>query len=252
VSTARVRFSVADRYGNPVSLLAPRAAADRGSITAVVAVGPGKYEAVYVAQPSRVNGDALVDIAAGAARARARIPLFAQLPAVAVSPKVGALSNLRDLSSPFLGLEVAFRSDRLGPKIFFAGDLSYWFSQESSAFAAQTSQSVSTRSRTDFLTASASVGTRFDAGARTRIFVGAGPALTHLWSHFRVTGQPTSYDTATLFGAQISAGAERAMWGGVPFAEARFGFFADPALRGVVSGPLRTFSLAAGYRFEML
>jgi hypothetical protein len=253
VSKARVRFSVADRYGNPVSALAPSAAANRGSVTAVVAVGPGKYEAIYVAQPSRVNGDALVDIAAGAARARARVPLLPQLPALAVSPKLGALSNLRDLSSPLLGLEVAFRSDRLGPKIFFAGDLSYWFSQENTAFAGQTAQSVvSTRSRTDFFTASASVGTRFDAGARTRVFAGMGPALTHLWSHLRVTGQPATYDTATLFGAQISAGVERAMWGGVPFAEARFGFFADPALRGVVSGPLRMFSLAAGYRFEML
>jgi hypothetical protein len=252
VSKARVRFSVADRYGNPISALAPSAAADRGSVTAVVAVGPGRYEAIYLAQPSRLNGDALVNIAAGAARARARVPLLPQLPALAVSPKLGALSNLRDLSSPLLGLEVAFRSDRLGPKIFFAGDLSYWFSQENAAFAGQTAQSVSTRSRTDFLTVSTSVGTRFDAGARTRVLASAGPALTHLWSHFRVTGQPTAYDTATLFGAQISAGVERAMWGGVPFAEARFGFFADPALRGVVSGPLRTFSIAAGYRFEML
>jgi hypothetical protein len=252
VSKARVRFSVADRYGNPVSALMPSASADRGSVTSVVGVGPGKYEAIYVPLVSRLSGDALVDIAAGTARARARVPLLPQLPALAVSPKLGALSNLRDLGSPLLGLEVAFRSDRLGPKIFFAGDLSYWFSQENTAFAGQTAQSVSTRSRTDFFTVSGSVGTRIDAGARTRVFLGAGPALTHLWSHLRVTGQPTAYDTATLFGAQISAGVERAMWGGVPFTEARFGFFADPALRGVVSGPLRTFSLAAGYRFEML
>ena len=252
VSEARVRFSVADRYGNPVSSLAPSAAADRGSVRSVVAVGPGRYEAVYVPQASRVKGDALVDIAAGAARARARIPLLPQLPALAVSPKLGALSNLGDLSSPLLGLEIAFRSDRLGPKIFFAGDLSYWFSQESAAFAGQTAQAVSTRSRTDFLTAAASIGTRFDAGSRTRVFFGGGPAITHLWSRFRVTGQPATYDTATLLGAQVSAGVERAMWRGVPFVEGRFGFFADPALSGVVSGPLRIFSFAAGYRFEML
>jgi hypothetical protein len=252
VSAARVRFSIADRYGNPVSSLLPSAAAERGSVQAVVAVGPGRYEAVYVPQASRLKGDALVDIAAGAARARALVPLLPQLPAVAVSPKFGALSNLHDLSSPLLGLEVAYRSDRLGPKVFFAGDLSYWFSQETAAFAGQTAQSVSTRSRTDFLTAAAAVGTRFDAGTRTRVFFGGGPAVTHVWSHFRVTGQPTAFDTATLFGAQISAGAERAMWSGVPFVEARFGFFADPALAGVVSGPLRIFSFAAGYRFEML
>jgi len=252
VSAARVRFSVADRYGNPVSSLMPGAAADRGSVRTVVAVGPGRYEAVYVPQASRLKGDALVDIAAGAARARARIPLLPQLPALAVSPKAGALSNLRDLSSPLLGLEVAYRSDRLGPKIFFAGDLSYWFSQESAAFAAQTAQPISTKSRTDFLTASVSAGTRIDAGTRTRLFFGAGPALTHLWSSFRVPGQPTVYDTATLPGVQVAAGVERAMWGGVPFAEARFGFFSDPALPGVVSGPLRIFSFAAGYRFEIL
>ena len=252
VSKAHVSFSVADRYGNPVSALAPRAAADRGSVTAVVAVGPGRYEAIYVPEASRLKGDALVDIAAGAARAHARVPLLPQLPALAVSPKLGALGNLLDLSSPLIGIEVAYRSDRLGPKIFFAGDLSYWFSEESAAFAGQTAQSVSTRSRTDFLTAAVSVGTRFDAGTRTRVFFSAGPALTHLWSHFRVTGQPTTYDTGTLLGAQAFAGVERAMWGGVPFVEGRFGLFADPALRGVVSGPLRIFSFALGYRFEML
>jgi hypothetical protein len=93
---------------------------------------------------------------------------------------------------------------------------------------------------------------RLDVAERTRLFLSGGPALTHLWSQFTVTGQPNSYDTVTVFGAQVAAGAERAMWGGVPFLEARFGFFADPALSGVVSGPLRVFSLAAGYRFEML
>jgi hypothetical protein len=252
VSETRVRFSVADRFGNPVSMLEPRATADRGSVNGVVPVGHGEYEAIYVPRASRLAGDDLVTIDAGAARARARIPLLPQLPALAVSPRMGAVTNLGDLSSPLLGLEVAYRSDRLGPKLFFAGDLSYWHSQESASFAIDSAQSVATRSRTDFLTFGASLGTRFDVAERTRLFVSGGPALTHLWSHLDVTGQPASYDTVTVFGAQVAAGAERAMWGGAPFLEARFGFFADPALNGVVSGPLRMFSIAGGYRFEML
>jgi hypothetical protein len=205
-----------------------------------------------VPQASRLAGDAFVTIDAGRAQARARVPLLPQLPALAVSPRMGAITNLGDLSSPLVGLEVAYRSDRLGPKLFFSGDLSYWFSQENASFAVDAAQSVATRSRTEFLTFGASVGLRLDVAERTRVFLSGGPALTHLWSQFAVTGQPTSYDTVTVFGAQVAAGAERAMWGGVPFLEARFGFFADPALSGVVSGPLRMFSLAAGYRFEML
>ena len=252
VSETRVRFSVADKYGNPVSTLAPSASTDRGSVNGVVPVGHGEYEAIYVPQASRLAGDALVTIDAGRAQARARVPLVPQLPALAVSPRMGAITNLGDLSSPLVGLEVAYRSDRLGPKLFFSGDLSYWFSQEDASFAVDAAQSIATRSQTEFLTFGTSIGTRLDVGERTRLFLSGGPALTHLWSHLSVAGQPTSYDTATVFGAQVAAGAERAMWGGVPFLEARFGFFADPALSGVVSGPLRMFSLAAGYRFEML
>ncbi|MFL5392937.1 MAG: hypothetical protein ACJ79G_08890 [Myxococcales bacterium] len=252
VSEARVRFSVADRYGNPVSTLEPSASADRGSVNRVVPVGHGEYEAIYVPRASRLAGDALVTIDAGRAQARARVPLLPQLPALAVSPRMGAITNLADLSSPLVGVEVAYRSDRLGPKLFFSGDLSYWFSREDASFAVDSARPVATHSRTEFLTLATSIGMRLDVAERTRLFLSGGPALTHLWSQFTVSGQPTSYDTVTVLGAQVAAGAERAMWGGVPFLEARFGFFADPALSGVVSGPLRIFSLAAGYRFEML
>src|SRR5206468_11800813 len=48
VSEARVRFSVADKYGNPVSTLAPTASADRGSVNRGVSVGHGEVQAIYV------------------------------------------------------------------------------------------------------------------------------------------------------------------------------------------------------------
>ncbi|HEY6050410.1 MAG TPA: hypothetical protein VIZ58_04120, partial [Thermoanaerobaculia bacterium] len=248
----RLRVAIADRFGNPVAGAAPVASADRGAVRDVEPAASGVYVATYVPPLSREGGSALISVEAGAARSRAQVPLLPHIPFLAVSPKLGFTSNFADLRSPILGVEAAVRTDRFGPPLAAIAELAWWFATASESLATPAPSPTATRSRSDFITAAIALGWQFGLGERAHGFVHAGPTLTHLWSHLRVSGQPTTYDTATVPGAQISVGLERRMWSGVPFLEARWSFARDPGLPGVLTGPLRAFSFSAGWRFEML
>jgi hypothetical protein len=180
------------------------------------------------------------------------VPLQPHDAFVAVSPKLGVTSNFKDLSSPLFGVEAAVRTDHWGPQLALLADLSWWFATASNSLAVSPTSVAAVKSRSDFIAATLALQWRFSLGPRTTGFVHAGPTITHLWSHLRLTGQPTAYDTATVPGGEASIGFERRMWGGVPFFEARWSFARDPALQGVLGGPMRAWSFSAGWRFEML
>jgi hypothetical protein len=248
----RLRVAIADRFGNPVADASPMAQADRGAVREVQADSRGVYLATYVPPLSREGGTAIVSIQAGAARARSKVPLLPHIPFVAVSPKLGYTSNFADLQSPLFGVEAAVRTDRFGPQLALVAELDWWFATASDSVATSAASTTAVRARSDFIAASLALGWQFRLLERVRGFLSAGPTITHLWSHVRVSGQPTTYDTATVPGAQISFGVERRMWRGLPFVEARWSFAKDPGLQGVLTGPMRAFSFSAGWRFEML
>ena len=107
--------------------------------------------------------------------------------------------------------------------------------------------------RDDFLVASLSAGLRFPLTERTGVWAQAGAAIVGASARVAVTGQANGEATSrgTVPAFEIGLGAERRMWGGVPFVEARLlrtGSFALPNLVGA----LTAFTLCAGYRLEML
>ena len=85
------------------------------------------------------------------------------------------------------------------------------------------------------------------------VWAQAGAAMVAAFANVGVSGQTRA--DATSRGAvpaiEIGLGAERRMWGGVPFLEARILRTRSFALPNLV-GALTAFTICAGYRLEML
>ncbi len=245
-----VRLAVTDEYGNPVQA-SPTLQVDAGVVSA-----PGEHDGAYLAtwRPPllRDYGHASLVATAGSARTERHIDLLPHEHLLALSPRLGVLSNLSDVTSPVIGLEAALRTDRFGPSLEVLGELSWSFSSVSNAAAISPSSTVGARSRTDYLTATLAAGGFLPLTERTRAFLHAGPTLSRVSSSLQLGSQPPTSGAALAPGFQISVGIERRMWGTTPFLEVRGAISADPALGGVLSGSTRSLGLNAGARIELL
>src|SRR5436190_6391953 len=153
----------------------------------------------------------------------------------AVAVRGGFFTDGHGLQAPLVGVEGSLRRQWRALQVALAVDLSW-------ARAGQTSTASSAmiETRDDFLVASLSAGLRFPLTERTGVWAQAGAAIVGASARVAVTGQANGEATSrgTVPAFEIGLGAERRMWGGVPFVEARLlrtGSFALPNLVGALT-----------------
>ncbi len=247
VTPYAVRVRIADRFGNPVADAQPEVLADEGNVTLPARREGGAYVATYLAPLSRERTFSTIAVRAGAAQARARFDLLPAIRPLALSPRLGLLTNFSGLSSPVVAFETALRTNRWGPELAFSADLSYALQNAGGSSA----EGVVARAHTDWIVASVGVAWRLALAPSARAWVGGGPQLTTIVTRTQLGGLPAETGTAVVPGAYLAAGVERQFGAFLPFAEVRASVSADPALPNL-RGALRALALTLGYRFELL
>jgi len=242
-----LRVRIADRFGNPVPDARPEVLADEGGVTLPARPEGGAYLATYQAPLSAERTFSTIAVRAGAAQARARLDLLARIRPLALSPRLGLLTNFSGLTSPVAAFETSLRTNRWGPELAFSADLSYALQNAGGSSA----QGVVARVHTDWIVASLGVAVRRELAPSTRAWVGGGPQLTAILTRSQLGGMPAETSTAVVPGAYLVAGAEKRFGPFLPFAELRASVSADPALPNL-RGALRAFAFTVGYRFELL
>jgi hypothetical protein len=244
-SPVRLRLRIADRFGNPVADARPMVAVDAGTLGAAQPAGGGAYETSWVPPVSREHTQASVAVSAGAAEGRAQLDLLPRVPRLALGVRAGALSNFSGLNSPVAGVEAAWRTNRWGPELALSADVTYALQNAGAA-----TTSVGAHTHTDYLTTAIGLSWRIAVAPGVRCWVGAGPLLEAVFSRSTLAGSQQNAATMVL-GFHASAGVEKRMGNGAPFAELRASTTNDPALSNL-SGSLSAFALSLGYRFELL
>jgi hypothetical protein len=172
-----------------------------------------------------------------------------ELRRVALAIRTGFLTDGHGLHAPVLGVQGALRRQWEAVQGALALDL--WWARASQSSTDPSSTLI--EARDDFLVASLSASLRLPVSDRAALWAQAGAGIAAASARVRVSGQ-TSGD-ATSRGAvpalELGIGAERRMWGGVPFVEARLLRTSSFALPNLV-GALTAFTVCAGYRLEML
>jgi hypothetical protein len=242
----RMRVRQTDRFGNAVAGAAPSTSAEEGSVTAMDPLPDGGFVATYVPPQRWARDHAAVDMRWPGTSAHADVVLLPPLARWTISPKVGALSNFGRLHSPVAALEAAFRTERFGPELGIATEVSWYFtSQEQNA-----GQLGAAQARDDFVTLSALVSLRKSIGTRTAFWAGAGPSIEFVASRLQIGSDPRVSETGLVPGIVLAVGAERRFARAVPFMELRWSWHRDPAFSSL-TGPVRAFSLVLGNRFEL-
>ena len=145
-----------------------------------------------------------------------------------------------------VGVEAAFRSERLGPELGVATELGWYFVSLEQAGPTGPSQA-----RDDFVTLSVLLSLRVHAGARTTLWVGAGPSVELLASKLQVGTQPQVSESGLVPGVLFAVGVERRFARALPFAEVRWSWHRDPGF-STLTGAISAFSFVLGNRFELL
>ena len=242
-----LRVRRTDRFGNLVPGAAPAASAEEGSIAGIEPQTDGAYLATYL-PPRRWNReDTVVDVRWSEAAARTRVVLLPGLAPVAISPKVGALSNFARLNSPVAAVEASLRTDRFGPELAFSAELAWYFSSREQVVG----QLGNAQGRVDFFGLSAQVALRMPLGIRTTVWAGGGPSLQAIASKLQLGSEPQISESALVLGAAVSLGIERRFARAVPFAELRWSRHRNPSL-STLTGAISATSLVLGTRFELL
>jgi hypothetical protein len=247
VTRYAVRVRIADRFGNAVPDARPEVLADEGSVALPAHPEGGAYVATYLAPLSRERTFSTIAVRAGAAQARARLDLLPGIHPLALSPRLGLLTNFSGLTSPVAAFETSLRTNRWGPELAFSADLSYALQNAGGSSA----QGVVARAHTDWIVASVGVAFRRELARSARAWVGGGPQLTTILTRTQSGGLPPETGTAVVPGAYLAVGAEKRFGSFLPFAELRASVSADPALPNL-RGALRAFAFTLGYRFELL
>jgi hypothetical protein len=245
-SPVRMRVVVRDRFGNEAAGK-PELATDSGSVGAAVPDGHG-FVATFVPPLLHERGAATVAARAGSAQGRALLALGPSVRGLALSARTGFFSDLHGLAAPLLGVEGALRTQALGLQFALVLDLSWAGGGQRGTVGGAVLET-----RDDFFIGSAAGAVRLPLSDRSAIWAQAGAALVGAAASARVSG--TARGDATSRGAvpgvEVGLGAERRMWGGVPFLEARLlrtQAFSLPNL----DGALTALTFCAGYRIEML
>ncbi len=245
-SRLQLRARRIDRFGNAVPApAAPVAFTAEGSIVAVHAQPDGAWLATYLPPSRWTRSETEIEVRWGPSAARSRISILPRDSLVAVSPKLGLLSNFARLTSPLAAIEVALRSDRFGPELGLSAEASWAFVTRNDA----ASDGV-VHLKDDFFALSAQLSLRRRVGIRALVFGGAGPSLTLVQNRVGFGSNPWLTERALVGGALLSAGVELRFPRLVPFAELRWSWHAEPRL-ATVSGAQGAFSLALGTRFEL-
>lgn len=248
IGGAPVRLYVVrtDRFGNAVAGTAPTAVAGEGQVAEIDPLPDGGFVATYVPPARWDRDDTSVEMRWPGAATRTDLVLLPRLAPLTVSPKLGALSNFGRLHSPVVGVEAAFRTDRLGPELGLATELGWYF-----VSLDQAGPTGATQARDDFVTLSVLLSLRVHAGARTALWVGVGPSVELLASSLQVGSQPRISESGLVPGVQVAVGVERRFAHGLPFAEVRWSWHRDPGF-STLTGAISAFSVVLGNRFELL
>jgi hypothetical protein len=178
----------------------------------------------------------------------ARLTLLPALKPLAVSAKVGMLSNLSGFSAPLIGVEAGLRTDLFGPQLGFSVEADYLHRAQSDLINTGAA-AVAAQSRLEVLMVHASAAYRRSLGNGNVIWVAAGPSAAAYWSNLKLGDAASQRGFAIAPGLHAGVGAERRMGRFVPFLETRAGWITSPGLPAL-SGSLRTLSLIAGVRLE--
>jgi hypothetical protein len=168
-------------------------------------------------------------------------------PRAAVAVRTGLLANGRGLTGAMFGLEAARRRQWRAMQVALVLDL-WW------ARARQTTVAPSALidARDDFFVGSLSGGLRLPLSESAAVWAQAGAAIVGASARVAVSGTTRGEATSRglVPGIEIGFGAERRMWGGVPFLDLRILRTASFGLPNLV-GALTGFTVCAGYRLEM-
>lgn len=242
-----LRLQRTDRFGNLAPGEPPSVSAPVGDLSNLVDVREGEAIAVWRAPQRWDREDAAIDVRSGPLAARAEVTLLARLTPLALSPKLGVLSNFARFTSPVIAAEAAFRTDRLGPELALSAELAWAFSSHTQAAGSFSSAEA----KDDFVSLALQLAWRRALGARNLAWIGAGPSLVAISSRLTLGAQPTLSESALVPGALLSLGFERRFPSVVPFAELRWSWSKDPALSNL-TGAVSALSLLLGGRFELL
>jgi hypothetical protein len=242
-----VRLRILDRYGNSIPDAQLEVTTDRGSLALPARYDSGSYVATYQPPLSYDHASATIAVRSGAAEARARVDLLPEVPRLALSPRIGVLTNFSGLTSPVVAFETSLRTHRFGPELSFSADISYAMRNAGGS----SPDGITARAHTDWITASVGVAWRAPLSGRFFGWVGAGPQLTTIIARTQVAGNPSQTNLAAVAGGYLAAGVERKVRSFLPFAEARMSVSADPNLPNL-HGALHAYALSLGCRFEML
>lgn len=247
-SRLRLLVQLRDRHGNEIRGVRPEVSAGQGS--AELEERDGALYASYLPPLLRSGGDTTLALRAGALEGRAQLKLLPDLKSAALSAKAGLISNLSGFSVPFIGVEGALRSARLGPELALSLGADYGHRAQSELLQAG-SAGVAADSRIDLVLVHLSASWRRPFGAGNAFWIGAGPCAAAYWTRVRSTDTPERRGFAVAPGLEGTFGAERRLGWGVPFIEARASWITSPGLP-ILTGPLRTVALMAGVRLETL
>jgi hypothetical protein len=239
--TLRLRVTRSDRFGNPVPG-APAGAAEEGQIGDIAPLPDGAYAATYVPPQRWRRGDAWVEMRWPQTEARRQLELLPAFARLAISPKLGAVSNFARLTSPIAALEASLRASALGQE---------WALSAESSWHYVTQTTGRDQAWDNFFGFSAQLALRLRAGSRNVVWIGAGPSLTAVAARLQLYGQPLLSERALVPGVGVAVGAERRFVAATPFAELRWSWQGDPALSNL-SGAVTALSLVLGTRLEIL
>jgi hypothetical protein len=161
--------------------------------------------------------------------------------------RTGYLGNGHGLDAPLFGLEGALRKRWRTLQAALVVDL--WWAR---AQQITTMSSASIDARDDFFVGSIGGSLRLPLSDRTTVWARAAAALVGASARVVVSGPTQGEGTSrgAVPALEIGLGAERRMWGGVPFLDVRLLQTASFALPNLV-GALTAFTISAGYRLEM-
>jgi hypothetical protein len=242
----RIRVVVRDRFGNEVPQ-APDISAEAGTLGPVERDGDA-FVATYVPTLRQEEGDATVTARAGELEGRAHVVLTPPPRSLGAGVRTGWLTNLKGFNAPLLALDGALRTEVSGAELALVLGAAWATGRDSAAIGTATLDA-----RDDFLILGAAGAVRFPISARDTFWAQVGAVAVAAAARVRLGGSASGEATSrgVVPGVEIAVGAERRMWGGAPFVEARFIHTLSFALPNL-DGALTALAFCAGYRFEML